>query len=382
MLTRHRHQNNVAKTLAELVRINSVNPEWGGPGEADLASYVRGFFESRGIETWQLEVAPGRSNVMARVAGADRSRCLLLEAHMDTVSAANMSCDPFEAVEEKGRLHGRGSCDVKGGLAAMMHALAATQHPSCDVILAAVVDEEHAYRGVTQLIRSLRDGPTPVAAIVAEPTELRVIRANKGVLRWEVVTRGRAAHSSRPELGSNAITTMARVVLALESHFTELTQRTHPLVGPATGSIGVIQGGSQVNLVPDACRIKIDRRLLPGETAENAWQQCADTLRSRLPGVDFEMLPPTLSDEAMETPADSWVVQTASRILSSMGLNSEPGGVSFGCDCTKLSRAGIPSIIFGPGSIQQAHTADEFVELAQVQSAFEFYRQFLIEFKS
>lgn len=373
--------SNVAQTLAELVSINSVNPEWNGPGEADVARYVRKFFERAGVNVWEEETLPGRNNVMARINGIDRSRCVLLEAHMDTVSADHMAFDPFEPTIQNGRMRGRGSCDVKAGLAAMMHAVSQVQRPACDVILAAVVDEEHAYRGVLRLIESLQDGPLPVAAVVAEPTELRAIRANKGVLRWEIVTRGKSAHSSRPELGHNAITDMARVILALESHFDEATQLTHPLLGGATGSIGVIEGGEQVNFVPDQCKIKIDRRLLPGESAASVLAECQKVLRSKLPKITFEMLPPNLSDEAMETPADSAVVRTASRVLESMGLDGQPGGVSFGCDCTKLSRAGIPSIIFGPGSINQAHTNDEFVELAQVQTACDFYRQFLLEFK-
>jgi acetylornithine deacetylase len=121
--------------------------------------------------------------------------------------------------------------------------------------------------------------------------------------------------------------------------------------------------------------------MLPGETAESIFAQCQELLERELPDVDVLMLPPELSDEAMETPADSAVVQTASRILSSVGLDSEPGGVSFGCDCTKLSRAGIPSIIFGPGSIEQAHTDDEFIEIDQVHTAVDFYRQFLLKFE-
>ncbi len=374
----------VIKTLAELVRINSVNPEWNGPGEAEVAHYVRTFLERAGVdEVWEEEALPGRNNVMARVAGVDRSRCLLFEAHMDTVSASSMAIDPLEPVIDNGRLRGRGSCDVKAGLAAMMHAVATLRDPPYDVVLAAVVDEEYAYRGVLRLVESLSHQGTslPDAAVVAEPTELRAIRANKGVLRWDVVTRGKSAHSSRPELGRNAITDMARVVLALESHFAQLRQHPHPLLGPATGSIGVIDGGTQVNFVPDECRIKIDRRMLPGETAKTVFAQCLEVLDYELPGIDVRMLAPDLSDEAMETPVDSAVVQTASRVLRSLGLDSEPGGVSFGCDCTKLSRAGIPSIIFGPGSIEQAHTSDEFIEITQVHRAVDFYRRFVMEFE-
>ena len=378
---------NVEDSLAELVRINSVNPEWGGPGEAGVTKWVRHFFEAASIEVWEDECLPGRNNVMARLPGADSNRRILLEAHMDTVSANHMAFDPFDPVTKNGRMQGRGSCDVKAGLAAMMHAVRALKEsgrvPPCEVVFAAVVDEEHAFRGVLRLIDSLQNTLLPEAAVVAEPTELRVVRANKGVLRWKIITRGKSVHSSHPKRGLNAISDMARVILALEDHFADLEKTLHPLLGAASGSIGVIAGGEQVNFVPNRCEIDIDRRLLPGESAANALAQCENTLaklKALHPRLDVEMQPPLLSDEAMETPAHSTSVETASRVLHSLGLNGEPCGVSFGCDCTKLSRAGIPSIIFGPGSIAQAHTRDEFVELSQVQTALEFYQHFLLEY--
>ena len=197
------------------------------------------------------------------------------------------------------------------------------------------------------------------------------------------MTHGTPAHSSRPKQGQNAITSMAKVILALEEHFTALEQKPHPLLGSGTGSIGEIKGGTQVNFVPDYCEINIDRRLLPGETAERALSQCGDVLerlRRLDPQMRVEMAPPTLSDEAMETSITAPVVQVATRIARHLGLDENAIGVPFGCDATKLSRAGIPSIIFGPGSIKQAHTPSEYVELEQVDLALEFYRRFLLEF--
>lgn len=374
-------------TLADLVRINSVNPEWGGPGEAGVAKWIRHFFEAAAIEVWEEECLPGRNNVIARLPGADPNRRVLLEAHMDTVSASNMEFAPFDPVISKDRMRGRGSCDVKAGLAAMMHAIHALkehgQVPPCDIIFAAVVDEEHAFRGVLRLIDSLKDSTLPEAAVVAEPTELRLVRANKGVLRWRIVTHGKSVHSSHPRRGHNAISDMARVILALEDHFADLGKTTHPLLGAGSGSIGLIEGGEQINIVPSRCEIKVDRRLLPGESAADALTQCETTLsqlRAQHPQLDVEMEAPSLSDEAMETTPQSAVVKAASRVLRGQGLDGEPIGVSFGCDCTKLSRAGIPSIIFGPGSIAQAHTNDEFIDLNQVQTALEFYHRFLLEY--
>lgn len=375
----------VIETLAALVQINSVNPAYdGGPGEREIALWIRRFFESRGIEVSEQLVLPGRSNVVARLPGRDPSRRLVLEAHMDTVSIQGMTIPPFEPRIDEGRLYGRGSCDTKAGLAAMMHAVASLHieklRPPCDVLLAAVVDEEHAFRGVVRL----GEGLSAEAAIVAEPTEMRVVIASKGVLRWRIAVRGRAAHSSKPHLGVNAINHMARVVLAIEDDQRRLAAFEHPLLGPATSNVGLIRGGVQVNFVPDVCVIEIDRRLLPGERAEavlSRYQDLLDELAQSHDDFDAVMEPPMLVDEALETPADSPAARLASVLLQEMQLDSAPCGVPFGSDASKLSRLGIPSLIIGPGSIDRAHAAVEFVELEQVEQAFEFYRQFCLRFE-
>lgn len=375
----------VIATLAELIRVNSVNPAYeGGPGEGAIAQVVRHFFEQRGIEVWEQEVFPGRPNVIARLPGRDAARRVILEAHMDTVSIAGMSIPPFEPRLAQGRMFGRGSCDTKGGLAAMMHAVAAVQEsgerPPCEVWLAAVVDEEFSYRGVVKLC----EGLSGAAAIVAEPTGLRAVTATKGVLRWRLGVRGRAAHSSKPHLGVNAINHMARVLLELEKDHERLAAHPHPLLGPATCNVGLIRGGVQVNFVPDECVIEVDRRLLPGERVESVlahYQGLLDALRARHPGLMAEqVLPPLLRDEALETPMNAAPALLASTILNEMGLNPAPCGVPFGSDASKLSRAGIPSLVFGPGSIDQAHAAEEFVEIGQVVQAVEFYRNFIQRF--
>jgi acetylornithine deacetylase/succinyl-diaminopimelate desuccinylase family protein len=372
----------VLETLADLVRINSVNSSYeGGPGEGEIAAYVRRFFEQRGIETWEQEVFPGRPNVLARLPGLDSNRRIVLEAHTDTVSVKGMTIPPFDPVIRDGKMYGRGACDTKAGLATMMHALASLKEdgitPPCEVLLAAAVDEEFSYRGVVRLCEGLKAD----AAIVAEPTELRAVIATKGVLRCRIVVHGRSAHSSKPHLGVNAITHMARVIAAIEADNERMAGVQHPLVGCGTCNVGVITGGVQVNFVPDRCAIEIDRRLLPGERASDAVAHYRQLLQS-LNGITAEVEEPLLLvDEALDTPADAAVVQTATQVLSDMGLNAEPCGVPFGCDASKLSRAGIPSIVFGPGSIDRAHTADEYIELDQVERAFEFQRRFLLSFR-
>ena len=371
----------VLETLADLVRINSVNSSYdGGPGEREVASYVRRFFEQRGIEVWEEEVFPNRPNVMARLPGLNPNRRLVLEAHTDTVSVKGMTIEPFEPVIADGKMYGRGSCDTKAGLATMMHALASLKAdgitPPCEVLLAAVVDEEYSYRGVVKLCESLKAD----AAIVAEPTEMRAVIATKGVLRCRIIVHGKSAHSSKPHLGVNAITHMARVIAAIEADNERMTAVQHPLVGCGTCNVGVISGGVQVNFVPDRCAIEIDRRMLPGERASDAVAHYRQLLKS-IDGITAEVEEPLLLvDEALDTPANATVVQTATRVLRDMGLKADPCGVPFGCDASKLSRAGIPSIVFGPGSIDRAHTVDEYVELDQVEQALEFQRRFILSF--
>lgn len=366
------------------MRINSVNSFYeDGPGEREIAAWTRRFFEQREIEVREQEVFPGRPNVIARLPGRDMSRRVILEAHMDTVSVKGMTIPPFEPRIESGKMFGRGSCDTKGGLAAMMHAVAEVRAsgvaPPCEVWLAAVVDEEFSFRGVAKLCEGLKAD----AAIVAEPTGLRAVIAHKGVLRWRIVSRGRAAHSSKPHLGVNAIEHMSRIVLAIEDDSRRLAVNVHPLLGPATCNVGVIRGGVQVNFVPDECAIEIDRRLLPGEKADAVlahYQRLLDDLRAQHPTLDAVMEPPMLVDEALETQADSAPAKLASALLAEMGLEAELCGVPFACDASKLARQGVPSLVFGPGSIDRAHTAAEYVELDEVERAVEFYRELILRF--
>ncbi|MEM9018252.1 MAG: M20 family metallopeptidase [Verrucomicrobiota bacterium] len=371
----------VIRTLQELVSIDSVNPAFGGPGEAGMVDFVEGFFEGEGIEVIRDPVFPGRDNLVVRIPGRGQERPLLLEAHVDTVSAEGMEIEPVASEVREGRLYGRGACDVKGGLAAMMHAvveLARAGGGQRDVFFAAVVDEEDAFRGAIGLIRWLeKGGIRPAGAIVAEPTSLRIVSANKGVLRFRIVASGSAAHSSRPELGDNAIMKMSQVLQRLESWQESLADDVHPLVGPATSCVTTIEGGRQVNIVPESCEIRIDHRLLPGHHANDIWERYAE-LCVDLDGV--EILEPDLADEAMETRTDAIVVEVAEEVQSSLGLAPVPVGVPFGCDATKFSRAGIPSLIYGPGSIEQAHASIEFVALEEVEKAVAFYRDFLLKY--
>jgi acetylornithine deacetylase len=238
------------------------------------------------------------------------------------------------------------------------------------------VDEEHSFAGVLKLC----EGLDAAAAVVAEPTDLQLAIASKGVLRWKICCRGKAAHSSKPHLGLSAITNMARLVLAFESDNQQLTLRQHPLLGSATCNIGLIQGGRQVNFVPDFCAIEIDRRLLPGEEIADVLLHYQRLLEAK-PELDAFMETPMIQDPALETPASDPIVSCATSVLRDLGLRPEPVGVPYGSDASKLARAGVPAVIFGPGSIDQAHGAVEWVECEQVEQALEFYRGVMLRFE-
>lgn len=370
----------VLRTLADLVALKSINPAYeGGLPEEDVARYVEQFFASRGIETFRQEVLPGRQNVIARLPGVDTKRRLILEAHMDTVSVNGMTIPPFTPEVREGRLYGRGSCDTKAGLATMMHALAHWKQegrvPPCEVWLAAVVDEEAGFRGVVKLC----EGLDAAGAIVAEPTEMRLVVAAKGVLRWKLRTLGVAAHSAKPHLGVSAIRHMTPVLQWLNDAADSLGAPVHPLLGPATLSVGMIHGGEQINFVPDRCEVAIDRRLLPGEDGRTVWTAYRDAL-VRIPGIQAEMDEPMIADPAMETDVQAPVVTVAQSVLGEMGYDVTPCGVPFGSDASKFVQQGIPAIIFGPGSIDQAHAAVEYVPCDEVLAALAFHIEFIGRF--
>jgi acetylornithine deacetylase len=231
-----------------------------------------------------------------------------------------------------------------------------------EVVLAALVDEEHAQTGSRALARS---GLEADLAIVGEPTRLAVVTAHKGSLWLRLETRGKAAHGARPELGRNAVLEMARVVEVLETEYaTALRCQNHPLLGPATISVGTIRGGAQPNIVPDRCVIEADRRTLPGETPKGVCREIAALLRLhglRVTVADSKTVPcwPMATDPGLP------LVQ----VLMRHAKQREPRGVHFFCDASVLSQGGIPSVVFGPGDIAQAHTADEWIAVREVETA-------------
>ncbi|MBX6314927.1 MAG: M20 family metallopeptidase [Isosphaeraceae bacterium] len=372
----------VTRLLSDLVSIPSVNPmgrPLTGPGylEGELTAYLERFCRERGIPIERQTVSPGRDNLIARYEAPDARRTLLFDAHQDTVPVAGMTIDPFGASITGGRLYGRGACDVKGGLAAMLLALArlVQERPagSASVVLACTVDEEFTHTGSSRLAA----GPIRAdLAIVAEPTRLDVVNTHKGAVRWKIRTRGVACHSSMPQLGDNAIYRMARVVSALADYAEELAQSPpDEVLGPPSLSVGRIEGGQSVNIVPDGCEIEVDRRILPGENPLAAPDRVADFLRGRLGGLDrIEFLPPWVNTPALSPKASApWVEPVREVIRRVAGREPRVIGVPYGTDAGPLGQAGLPCLVLGPGDIAQAHTKDEWIELDEARAAVEVY---------
>ncbi|MBY0587072.1 M20 family metallopeptidase [bacterium] len=353
-----------------LIQIPSVNPSFDptSKGESDVAFWLTKWGEAHGFETTTQPVTDKRSNVLISLTnGSDRPH-LLLNGHMDTVGVGGMTIDPFAATVAGGRLYGRGASDMKGPLACMLTALLDLRDQPAQwtgkVTVAAVVDEEFCFIGVQRL---LKDQPAIDFAIVGEPTRLEVIRGCKGCLRFQVTTRGRAAHSSRPKDGASAISAMARVIPALETYFEEtLSQITEPDFGPSTGSIGLIHGGIGVNIVPDQCEIQVDVRLLPSQQGDQVHREIIDIVKHvPLPqGTSCSVSQPVLNDPGYAIPADSPFVRT---MVETLGRDLS-GVVAFSCDASKIARSGIPCVIMGPGDIRSAHTIDESITLEDLQA--------------
>jgi acetylornithine deacetylase len=329
---------------------------------------------------WERQtVAPQRDNIFACFDPPGATSTLILEAHQDTVPTDGMTIDPFGARIEGGRLYGRGACDVKGGMAAMLTAFARlVRHKpagAARVIMACSVDEEHTFLGVQRLVRAdLRGGHQgPVHAVVAEPTNLRIVHAHKGLVRWHLTTSGRSCHSSRPELGVNAIYHMAAVLRHVEAYAEELrARRSDPLLGPATLSVGVIEGGSSVNTVPDRCRVDVDRRLIPGEDPATAPDHFDAYLRARVgPPIAFTTSPPFLHCPALPPDGSQELVARLGAAIDSLLGGHQVQAVPYGTDASTLALAGILSVVFGPGDIAQAHTCDEWIALDEVEQASE-----------
>lgn len=359
----------VALTRA-LVAMPSVNPSLAqsGHGEERIAHECAEWLEGWGLAARVLEIAPGRFNVVATLAGAGPT--LLLNGHLDTVGVDGMTIDPFAGQLREGRVHGRGSCDMKGGVGALLAAAAklAAEGPRPNLVVALTADEEHASLGMDALVRS---DVRADLAVVCEPTSLTVMPAHKGFVWTRACFTGRAAHGSRPELGVDAIRHAALFVTALDEHAAELRGRpVHPLLGHGSLHTGTIRGGTAESVYPDRCELVLERRTLPGESPEDVLaeqERVLERIRGREPAVDAT-LEVTLARPGTEIPADSRLVRGLLDASAACGVSPSVTGMTAWVDAAFLNEAGIPAVCFGPGDIAQAHSADEWIDAAQIDA--------------
>jgi acetylornithine deacetylase len=359
----------VLQVLRDLVAIESVNPTLapGGAGEGAAARWLAEVVRAAGLDVQVTEAAPGRPNVVATLEGRGPGRTLLFCGHLDTVGVAGMA-EPFAPVERGGRLYGRGTQDMKGGVAAMVDAACRLARSGGlargRVVVAAVADEEYGSLGARALVRDLRAD----AAVVTEPTDLAIGIGHKGFAGIEVVTRGVAAHGSLPETGRDAILRMGRVLGALEQF--ERTLRlgpAHPRLGRPSLHASTIAGGTEWSRYPDACVLRLERRLVAGEDAGEALREVTSILAAlRRDDGEFEAEARLVfSGAPYEIDALAELPQTLARVCAAAGQPAPFSALPFWTDAAILGGAGIPSVLFGPGGAGM-HTGEEYVETAQV----------------
>ena len=381
MASRFSRQVDRARVEDRLVRdvgIHSVNPLIdGGPGEVALADAVEADLRALDLEPVREPVHPGgRDNVVALLEGSSGAPVVMFHAHMDTVGLSGKAT--AQPIVSAGSVYGRGACDTKGSLVAMVEAmglLAADDSPRASVLFVAGIDEEVAGTGAQALVAA---HPEIDMAVVGEPTGLEMATAHKGVLRFEIATTGVPAHSSKPHLGVNAIHAMARVLDALENEYIpRLGPVAHPLVGPGTFNVSTIQGGSGLNVVPAGAVIAVDRRVIPGEDHQNLLDEFDELLDGvRAAGHTVERREPFLATAPLDTPPEYPVVVALGNARQAiLGEYGSPIGVTFGTDASFFGPAGIDCVIFGPGSIDQAHADEEWVGIEETARAAEILAQ-------
>lgn len=367
----------VVDLLQALVRIPSVNPD-NSPGtdltgEAGMVEFLGSWLEGHGATVVSEEIRPERANLIARFAPMDGRPRVLFGPHSDTVGVGGMTIDPFGGEVRDGKLWGRGACDTKGPMAAMLWAMIGEKERLAELPVAvdfvAFMGEESCQWGSKDFARKY--AADYQFAVVGEPTSMKVVHVTKGSLWATLVARGKAAHSSMPELGENAILKLARAAIRLDQALVpKLKEFTHPVLGHSTLNIGVIRGGSRPNVVPDRAEAEIDIRLTPSlRDAGGGEGLLRSVLAECAPDVSLENLH---ENPPMEISADHPMVKA----LLGAGADGCTGAPWFS-DAAHLAAAGIPSVCIGPGSIHQAHTADEFIDIADLEKSVEVFRAFI-----
>lgn len=375
-----------------LVAVDSRNPSLtpGAPGEREAASLLAAVLRDWGFQVDVRDAAPGRPNVVARIgggaagapggattasgasAGGARAPTLMFNGHLDVVGTEGMSHPPFEPMVREGRLYGRGAADMKGGIAAMCAAAvrAADAGIAGEIVIAAVADEEYGSAGTRALVAS---GVRADAAIVTEPTRLAIMPAHRGFVWLDVLVHGVAAHGSRWEIGVDAIRHAGLLLAELDQLDAELLPtRHHPLLGRPSLHASLIEGGTGMSTYPDRCLLRLERRTIPGESAEAVLAEVEAAMarvRARRPTFEGEARV-ALAQPPSDVAADAPVVRALGAAARAVqGTVPAIEGMSAWTDCAILNAAGIPAVCFGPGDIAQAHAAEEWIIIEEIERA-------------
>lgn len=379
-------RNQLLSNLSDMIRCPSVNTFGVASdvgAEAAMADLFEGMLRELGLEIDSHVVTPGRRNIWGTLKGTGFGPTILLAGHLDTVGVDGYT-DPFEPTVKGGNIYGRGSCDMKAGLAAYLEVVRYLQRDGItltgDLIIAGVIDEEHAMEG-SKHFGSL--GPKIDYAIVAEPSQLSISTSHKGQILTTIRTKGLAAHSSTPSKGRNAIYHMSVVLEALQGYAVDLSCRSHdPDCGFPSFSVGVIRGGDNACSVPDLCEVDIDRRTIPGETSAEVLRELHAVLtpaKAANPALDYEIDMPFLELPPLDTDRDSILthamVSACKAITGRAKIAAFPGS-------TDAPNFGCPTVICGPGDLAQCHSLNEYVSITQIEDAVRIYVHAILEMQT
>jgi len=368
--------SDVVSLLQTLIRIPSVNPDCSpdGDGEAAMADYVQGYLENIGFSVSQEIVLPTRPNLIARCPGADDRPRILLGPHLDTVSVTGMDMDTFGLITDDGRVLGREASDTKGPMAAMLQALSNCQDLLENLPVAVdfigFMGEEASQHGSQHFAK--HHASEYEFALAGEPTSLDIVHVTKGSLWATLNAKGKAAHASQPELGDNAVLKLARALDVLDQKLSpRLAEYTHPVLGRSTLNVGTIAGGKQPNIVPDFASAQIDIRMTPSLTQDSGALALVEKV------IAEESLPLRVSspheNPPMDVPADHEWIQK----MQAANSDSKAVGAPWFSDAAHLNAAGLPSICVGPGSIDQAHTKDEFIKIDDLEEGVVYFERLI-----
>lgn len=381
------------KLAADLVKIPSYSFLYDS--EKAIAEYIYNIFMKEGIESEIIEVIDGRPNVYAVIRGSGKGKSLMLSGHLDTVPAYGME-NPFNGEIKDGKLYGRGSCDMKGALAAMIFSMISLKRDGIelkgDLYFTGVIDEEEKGKGIAQLIQS---GPCTDGAIIGEPTNLRIAAGNKGLEWMEIVVLGKTVHGGEMDKGINAISKAAKLITRLETtYIPKLVEKRHHFLGAPTLNLGTIIGGDQPSSVPGQCSIRVDRRWVPGETIEEVYQGIETVIRElKQEDSQFnaELKDIFEKDDLMPhqpffTKEDDPLINATKNAMISMKkegyiLNKDltvfPAWSDAGCLSNFTNTS---CIVLGPGNLALAHTAEEYIEVEEILKAAILYRNVAMEY--